>query len=118
MYVKFYISLGILITWIAIFLIVPLVGFDINLWVLILSASIGGLFSGLLVLLGETVIENIILVLVFLVLAGVLWGHKPSLGFIFISVLISSVIGVITNQVNQYAANKALKSGTPKSGAP
>jgi hypothetical protein len=118
MHEKIYISLGILITWFAIFFIVPLVGFDINLWMLILSASIGGLFAGLLVLLGETVIENIILVLVFLVLAGVLWGHKPSLGFIFISVLISSVIGVITNQVNQYAANKALKLGTPKSGAP
>jgi len=59
-----------------------------------------------LVLLHETVIENIILVLVFLVLAGVLWGHKPNLGFIFISVLISSVVGVITNQANQYAANE------------
>jgi len=118
MHEKIYTSLGILITWLAILFIVPLVGFDTKLWVLILSASIGGLFSGLLVLLGETVIENIILVLVFLVLAGVLWGHKPSLGFIFISVLISSVIGVITNQVNQYAANKAFKSGTPNSGAP
>ena len=115
---KIYLSLGILITWFAIFFIAPLVGFDINLWVLILSASIGGLFAGLLVLLGETVIENIVLMLVFLVLAGVLWGYKPSLGFIFISVLISSVIGVITNQVNQYAANKTLKSEMPKSGAP
>ena len=118
MYEKMYTRLGILITWFAIFFIVPLVGFDVKLWILILSASIGGLFAGLLVQLGETVIENIILVLVFLVLAGVLWGYKPSLGFIFISVLISSVTGVITNHVSQYAANKALKSGTPKSGAP
>lgn len=118
MYEKIYIRLGILITWFAIFFIVPLAGFDIKLWVLILSASIGGLFAGLLVQLGGTVIENIILVLVFLVAAGVLWGYYPSLGFIFISVLISGVIGVITNQVNQYAATKALKSGAPKSGAP
>ena len=118
MHEKIYTRLGILITWFAIVFIVPLVGFDIKLWVLILSASIGGLFAGLLVQLGETVIENIFLVAIVLVLAGVLWGYKPSLGFIFISVLISGVIGVITNQVNQYAANKALKSGTPKSGAP
>ena len=118
MYEKICIHLEILITWFAIFFIVPLVGFDIKLWVLILSASIGGLFAGLLVQLGGTVIENIILVLVFLVAAGVLWGYYPSLGFIFISVLISGVIGVITNQVYQHAANKALKSGTPKSGAP
>ena len=107
---KFYTRLGILITWFAIFFIVPLMGFDINIWVLIVSASIGGLFAGLLVQLGETVIENIILVAVVLVLAGVLWGKNPSLGFIFISALLSGVIGAIINQINQYTANKALKS--------
>jgi hypothetical protein len=107
---KFYTRLGILITWFAIFFIVPLMGFDINIWVLIVSASIGGLFAGLLVQLGETVIENIMLVAIVLVLAGVLWGEKPSLGLIFISALLSGVIGAIINQINQYAANKALKS--------
>lgn len=105
MHKKTYISLGILISWFAIFFIVPLLGFDISSWMLILAASIGGLFSGLLVLLGETVFENIVLVLITLVLTGVLWGHNPSLGFIFVSVLISSVIGVITNQISQYIAN-------------
>ena len=105
--------LGMLITWFSIFFIVPLMGFDVKLWALILSASFGGLFSGLLVQLGETVIENIFLVAIVLVLAGVLWGYYPSLGFIFISALLSAVIGTITNHVNQYAANKALKSGTP-----
>jgi hypothetical protein len=115
MHKKIYTRLGILITWFAIFFIVPLVGFDIKLWVIILSASVGGLFAGLLVLLCETVIENIFLVAIVLVLAGVLWGYYPSLGFIFISALLSGVIGTITNHINQYAANKALKSGTPNS---
>ena len=118
MHEKIYTRLGILITWFVIFFIVPLMGFDINIWVLIVSASIGGLFAGLLVQLGETVFENIILVLVFLVLAGVLWGYNSSLGFIFISVLISSVIGVITNQVNQYAANKDSKQDRHKAAPP
>lgn len=88
------------------------------MWVLIVSASIGSLISGFFVLLGETVFENIILVVFLLVLAGVLSGTKPGLGFIFISALLSSVIGVISNLINQYAANKALKSETPRSGAP
>lgn len=103
--------LGMLITWSAIFFIVPVMGFDINMWVLIVSASIGGIFTGFLVLLGETVIENIFLVVILLVLTGVLWGTKPGLGFIFISALLSGVIGMITNQINQYVAtNQALQS--------
>ena len=80
------------------------------MWVLIVSASIGGIFAGFLVFLGETVFENIILVLVALVLAGVLWGTKPGLGYIFISALLSGLIGAITNQINQYAADQAPQS--------
>ena len=102
--------LGILITWLAIFLIVPLTGFDIKIWVLLASASIWSLFAGCLVMLGETVIENIILVVILLVLTGILSGSKPNLGFIFISALLSGVIGAMTNQINQYAAHKVLQS--------
>ena len=106
--------LGMLITWFAIFFIVPVMGFDIKMWVLIVSASIGGIFTGFLVLLGETVIENIILVVILLVLAGVLWGTTPSLGFIFISALLSGVTGAITNQINQYTANKHFKNDSAR----
>ncbi len=112
-----FIVLGILITWSAIFFIVPLLEFDMEMWVLIVSASIGGLFAGVLVLLGETVIENIILVSVVLVISGVLSTTNPGLGFVFFTALLSGVIGSITNQVNQYAANRLLKSGTSQSGA-
>ena len=115
---KIFIPLGMLITWFAIFFIVPIMGYDIKIWVLIVSASIGSLIAGSLVFLGETVIENIMMVAIVLVTAGVLAGSKPGLGFIFISALLSCVIGAITNQVNQYAANKALKSGAPKNSAP
>lgn len=111
---KTFIHLGILITWFVIFLIVPLMGFDIKMWVLILSASIGSLFAGSLVMLGETVIENIILVAILLVMTGVLSGSKPNLGFIFISALLSGMIGAMTNQINQYAANKARQSEATK----
>jgi hypothetical protein len=109
--------LGILITWISIFFVIPLIGFEIKMWVLIVSAFIGSLFAGVIMFLQETVIENIFMVALVLVLAGVVSGTKPGLGFIFISALLSGVIGTITNHINQYAANKALKSGTPQSGA-
>ena len=105
--------LGILATWFAIFFVVPLMGFDIKLWILIVSASIGGLFAGIILLLRETVIENIIMMVFVLVLAGIVSGTKPGFGFVFISALLSGVIGTITNQINQYVANKAHKPGTP-----
>ena len=112
-------ALGMLITWLAIFFIVPLMGFDIKkMWILVVTASVSALFSGLFLLLRESAIENIVLIVVTAVISGVFSGAKPALGFIFISTLLSGVIGTITNQVNQYAANKALKPGTPQSGAP
>lgn len=117
MHGKIITRLGMLITWFSIFFIVPLMGFEVKMWVLIVSASIGGLFAGLLVWHGETVIENIVIVVVVLVLSGILSGEF-GLGYIFISALLSCVIGAIANQINQYAANKALKAGTPKSGSP
>ena len=107
-----------MITGFAIFFVVPHMGFGVKPWILILSAFIGGLFAGFIVLLRETVLENIIMMAIVLVLAGILSGTKPDSGFVFISALLSGVIGTITNQINQYAANKTLKSGTPQSESP
>ena len=101
-----YITIAFLTTWVAIFFAIPEAGFDIELWLLIVLASIGGILSSLLVLLGESVIEDIVKLLIILVLSGIASGTNPKLGYIFISTLISAVLGVIINQINQYAANK------------
>lgn len=86
------------------------------MWILIVSASVGGIFAGLLVLLGETIIEDIIKVAILSVISGTLWATTPKLGFVFISAVISGVTGTVINQISQYAANKALQSGaaTPR----
>lgn len=104
-----FILAAILFTWLAIFFIVPFMGFDIKMWGLILSATIGGLFAGLLVLPGETVIENIILVIVLLVISGVVSGENANLRFIFITALLAAVIGTMINLINQYITNNMLK---------
>ena len=98
--------LALSVTWIAIFFIVPLEEFDMRLWELLISASIGGLFAGLLVLLGESVIEDIVKIVIMLVLCGILWATTPGLGYIFISALLAAITGSVFNQINQYAANK------------
>lgn len=101
-----YILIALIITWVAIFFAIPEAGFDIEKWVLIVSASIGGTFSSLLVLLGESVIEDIVKLVMMLVLSGIVWVTNPKLGYIFITILISGGMGAIINQINQYAVNK------------
>lgn len=103
-----YILIALLTTWVAIFFAIPEAGFDVEMWVLIVSASIGGIFSSLLVLLGESIIEDIVKLVIMLVLSGIVWGTNPKLGYIFISILISGGMGAIINQINQYATNKRI----------
>ena len=103
-----YILIAILTTLVTIFIAIPEAGFDIKMWVLIVSASVGGMFSGFLVLLGQSVIEDIVILLTLLVLAGVLWGTNPELGYIFISILISGGTGAIANQIYQFTPNKRM----------
>jgi hypothetical protein len=108
--------LGMLITWLAIFFIVSVADFDIKLWELVVAASVGGIFACLLVLLGESVIEDIVKIVILLILGGVLWATTPRLGYIFISALLSGVTGAVINQINQYAANKRMRSDPAKLG--
>jgi len=109
-----YILLALLITWLGIFVIVPVIGSDIKLWELVVSAFIGGIFAGLLVLLGESVIEDIIKVVILLILGGAFGAATSRLGFIFISALLSGVTGAVINQINQYAANKRMQTDASK----
>ena len=111
-----YALIALAVTWLAIFIIIPAADFDIKLWKLIVSASVGGIFACLLVLHGEAVVEDIVKVVILLILTGVLWGKAPKLGYIFISVLISGVTGAVFNQISQYAANKRSQSNQPTAG--
>ncbi len=111
-----YALIALAVTWLAIFFIVPAADFDIKLWKLFVSASIGGIFACLLVLLGESVIEDIVKIVIPIILGGVLWGAGPELGYVFISALISGVTGAVINQINQYATNKRVQSGQPAAG--
>ena len=97
-----FILLGSLVTGISIFILIPVLGHEVVFWQLIASAVIGGLLAGVLVLLAESIVENIILVGVLLVLSSVLSNTKPGLAYIFIAAVIAGVLGVVFNQLNQY----------------
>ena len=111
-----YALIALAITWLAIFFIVPAADSDIKLWKLFGLASIGGVFAYLLVLLGESVIEDIVKIVIPIILSGVLWGTVPELGYVFIATLVFGVTGAVTNQINQYATNKRVQSDQPAAG--
>lgn len=106
--------LGLLIAWFGISFLLPAAGFNTKMWILVVSASVGGIFAGLLVLLGATIVEDAVKVVFLLVLTGILWATTPKLGFVFLSAVISGVTGAVMNQICQYAANRALQSDAAK----
>ncbi len=94
------------IVWPIVFFALPPIGFPLVNWALVASASVSAVFAGLLVTLGETIIENIVLICILLVLSGILWATTPKVGFIFVCVLSSAFVGVLMNQINKAIANR------------
>lgn len=94
------------IVWPIVFFALSPMGFPLEIWALVAAASVSAVFAGLLVMLGETIIENIILVCILLVLSGVVSTTTPKLGFIFVCVFSSAFVGVLMNQINKAIANR------------
>ena len=94
------------IVWPIVFFALPPIGFPLEIWALVASASVSAVFAGLLVMLGETIIENMILVCILLVLSGVVSTTTTKLGFIFVCALSSAFVGVLMNQINKAIANR------------
>ncbi|RDH82825.1 MAG: hypothetical protein DIZ80_11170 [endosymbiont of Galathealinum brachiosum] len=105
-----YILIAFIITWLSIFISLIEFGFNVEFWTLIVSASIGALLSSLLVLLGETIIEDIVKLILIIVMPAILMNSNPKLGFIFITALISCITGVTINQLNKYLSYKSNRS--------
>jgi hypothetical protein len=97
------------IVWPVVFLALPPAGFFLANWALMVSASVSALFAGVLVLLGETIVEDIVKVGMLLLLSGILWFAAPKIGFVFICALSSGFIGVIMNQINKALSNKVMQ---------
>ena len=75
-----FIAMTMAITWLIVFFALPATGFPLEPWGLVAAASLSALFAALLVMLGETIIENAIVLCVVLVLAGVVSTTSPTFG--------------------------------------
>ena len=64
------------------------------------------MYAGVIVLLGETLIEDMIKLGLFLLIAGGLWYSMPRAGFIFVCVLAAGGVGVVLNQVGRAIREK------------
>lgn len=94
------------IVWSVVFFALAPMGYPLENWALVASASVSAVIAGVLVWHGETVFENILLGCMLLMISGVISTSAPNRGFIFVCGLCSVIVGVIMNQINQAIANK------------
>ena len=79
----------------------PALGYSLKFWALIGFSVASAVYAGVIVLLGETLIEDLIKLVLFLAIAGGLWYSAPRAGFIFVCVLAAGVVGLVVNQVSR-----------------
>ena len=101
-----FIGIAGILTWTAIYISIPAFGYSLDLLWLILSASVSALLSMLLVMPGESTIEDIVKVVILLVLGSVFSATKSEFGFIVICTAIASASGILFNHANQWIADK------------
>jgi hypothetical protein len=97
----------IILVWLAVYLAIPGLGYPVRLWVLITSASVSAIFAWLIVLLGESVVEDIVKLVILAVLSAILSTNSPKLEFVFACTMIAGILGIVMNHINQFAAGKA-----------
>jgi hypothetical protein len=94
-----FIIITMVIVWSVVFFALPQAGFPLANWALVVLASLSAIFSGLLALMGQTIVEDIVIVGILLILSGILWFTE--IGFVSICALSSGFIGVFMNQINK-----------------
>jgi len=93
-----------------VYFVIPLMGYPLKPWALVVVALLAGGFAALFVLMGETIIEDAVKSGLTLVIAGILWFTTPKSGFIFIGLLAACLIGTLLNQIAR-AARKQETTG-------
>lgn len=91
--------------------LIPLTGFPFSakgLWIVTIGSA---LFAGILVLLGESIIEDGMKVGMMLVLTGLLWFTDGRLGFFVGCVVLAGMVGSSMNQLNRTLARSASVKG-------
>ena len=97
----FSISIAMTMVWFVVFFSIPELGYPIQAWTVLVSASLSAVYAGVIVLLGETIIEDGIKVAMFLVLSAVAWYADSSFSFILVCVVTAGGIGTVINHINR-----------------
>lgn len=99
-----FILIAVTLVWTLAYFTMLELGYPIQKWTILLSASLAAIYAGLFVLLGETIIEDGLKIALFLILSGIAWFADPTFSFIFICVVIAGGIGTVLNQINRKQA--------------
>jgi hypothetical protein len=96
-----FVLLAMVLVWPSIYFLLPAAGYPLKQWVLLVVASVTALYAGVIVFLGETFIEDVVKIGIFLILTGILWYTEPRAGFVFVCALAAGVTGTLLNLVDR-----------------
>lgn len=94
-----FVVLAMVVAGLLVYFALPALGYSLKPWALILFTSLAAFYAGLLVFLGENIIEDFMKSGIMLILTGILWFQTPKSGFLFICALAAAVVGTLLNQV-------------------
>lgn len=95
-----------LIPFVVITLLLPLPGFNVKSWVTPAVATIAGIYASAIVVMGESLIEDLVKAIIMLLLTGLLWLMSAGTAFLFIAACIASATGIGINQANRFLAEQ------------
>lgn len=87
--------------WFVVYFSISELGYPIHVWTVLVSVSVSAVYAGVIVLLGETIIEDGIKVAMFLVLSTIAWYADSSFSFVLICVVTAGGIGAVINHINR-----------------
>ena len=87
------------------FFLLPYLGYPLKFWALVVVCGIAALLAATIVVMGESIIEDAVKLVLFLATTGLIWYSAPRAGFIFVSAMAACCVGMVLNQINR-AVNK------------
>ena len=96
---------ALVLTGLAVYLTVTTSGPALKPWVVLVCAGVAALYAAGLVVMGETIIEDAIKVVMLLVPAVIAVVIDTRLLFVLWTVLVAGAVGVAINQLNRHLAN-------------
>lgn len=89
------------ITWGLVYFLIPLFGYPLKSSFLMICASLSALYAAGVTVMGESIIEDVVKLVMIVAIAGVLLLLDVRFGFVMVCALTAGIAGLSVNQINR-----------------